>query len=344
MLGGNKSKVESTTTVDRGITNPILDNEVEQDNDRLYIYTYFSLNDNVDLTLGGSYLRFKETQAPKITLPNGFEVNPPSTETKENQFNPKLGIIWNASPVTTLRLSAFRNARGSTELETLEPTQIAGFNQVFDDFSSKVIVDSKRYGLAIDQTITPKLFVGASISHANLTSSALSIDDATSTVSTKLFDTKRNFLEAYAYYFPSDKFNIKLDLDYEDYSEPRDAIGPNILSLETLRLPIGIKFRHMKLLTFELTGTYYNQTGDYLLTNLSEVTGKDSFWLFDGVITYHLPRRLGKISVGVKNIFEETFNFEDRLNNTVVLSEKQSTNLIELSEERLFYGKFTVTF
>jgi Tfp pilus assembly protein PilF len=342
IFGGNITDFESSSSVVRGPT--LLVTEVEQDSNNIYLYAYFPLSELVQLTLGGSYSSFDEQKAPVFTAPNGAIFNLPIDETDDSQFNPKLGLIWNVQPNTSLRFSAFRNARKFSELESLEPTQVAGFNQVFDDFTSKAIIDSKRYGLAIDHAISQKLFTGVSINHAERTSSSPFFDEVTNNVITTNFDTDRDFAEAYMYYIPNEKINLKIELDYEDYSEPRDAIPTNILSLKTYRAPVGIKYRYLNNLIFELTGTYYNQKGRFLLADQSELAGEDDFWLFDGNITYILPKRYGKLTLGAKNIFDTTYNYEDRLNNTAFLSVKQSTNLYELTDERLIYGKFTLTF
>ena len=54
-----------------------------------------------------------------------------------NQFNPKFGIIWNPFPGTTVRAAAFRVLKRTLITDqTLEPTQVAGFNQFFDDNES----------------------------------------------------------------------------------------------------------------------------------------------------------------------------------------------------------------
>ncbi|MEW8251046.1 MAG: TonB-dependent receptor [Candidatus Thiodiazotropha sp.] len=344
IVGGNITDFESTSTVDRGPVNPLLVTQVEQESSNIYIYSYFPLMENIHFTAGGSYTKFDATTTPVVNLPDGTILNLPEEKADESQFNPKIGLSWDLQPNTTLRFSAFRNGRNFTELDSLEPTQVAGFNQVFDDFSSKVIIDSKRYGLAIDHIISQQLFIGASINHAERTSSSLRFDPILrSTVRTN-FDTDRDFAEAYLYYAPNEKINLTVELDYEDYNEPRGALPPVILSLETYRLPIGIKYRYLSNLIFELTGTFYDQKGNFLLPNQSELAGEDDFWLFDGNITYNLPKRYGKLTLGAKNILDTSYDYEDRLNNTSFLSEKQGTNLYELTDERLIYGKFTLTF
>ena len=50
--------------------------------------------------------------------------------------------------------------------QTLEPTQVAGFNQFFDDFN---LTEAWRYGGAIDQKFTSSLFGGVEFSKRDLT-------------------------------------------------------------------------------------------------------------------------------------------------------------------------------
>ena len=68
-----------------------------------------------------------------------------------DQANPKGGITWNPSfsPGTTFRAAGFRALKRTlVNQQTLEPTQVAGFNQFYDDPSG---TSSWRYGAAIDQ-------------------------------------------------------------------------------------------------------------------------------------------------------------------------------------------------
>src|SRR5439155_12236830 len=66
-----------------------------------------------------------------------------------NQVNPKFGAMWNVTPETSLRLAVFRTLKRSLLTDqTTEPTQVAGFNQFFDDPNG---TESRRYGIALDQ-------------------------------------------------------------------------------------------------------------------------------------------------------------------------------------------------
>ena len=84
----------------------------------------------------------------------------------KDQFNPKFGITWKPIPGTTLRAAVFRTLKRTLITDqTLEPTQVAGFNQFFDDTNA---TEAWRYGGAIDQKFTKDLFGGVEFSKRDL--------------------------------------------------------------------------------------------------------------------------------------------------------------------------------
>jgi len=80
--------------------------------------------------------------------------------------------------------------------------------------------------------------------------------------------------------------------------------------------------------------TYYNQAGDFEKRD-SDVTfsGRDDFWVFDTGLQYRLPKRYGLVSVGVNNIFDTQFLYQDTdpANATVI-------------PERFVFGRITLSF
>ncbi|MET0068532.1 MAG: FecR domain-containing protein [Candidatus Thiodiazotropha sp.] len=340
VLGGNITDFDSDTSEESGFS------IFNQKYGRVYLYTYLPIGQTVDLSIGAAYTTFEETLDSEFSSPFGVDIT--TSEIDDDQINPKLGISWRASPTTTLRLAAFRESRRFDDDATLEPTQVAGFNQIYNDFSSDVIVDSKRYGLAIDHEFNPSLFAGASVLHADLESSVQTLNELTFAVEQKTLGTDQNLTEAYLYYIPNNKINLKVELDYEDYQGQKEAFAPNVLSLKTYRLPVGLKYRHSNRISVEILATYYDQDGKYQILDDSflpiEIDGNDRFWLFDTSLTYSLPNRLGKLSLGAKNLFDTSFNYENRINNSAFLSSEKDTNFYELSQERIIYGKLILRF
>ena len=85
---------------------------------------------------------------------------------KTDQFNPKFGLTWNPFPGTTIRGAAFKTIkRQFISNQTIEPTQVAGFNQFFDDTNGTI---GWRYGGAIDQKFSDSLYGGAEFARRDL--------------------------------------------------------------------------------------------------------------------------------------------------------------------------------
>ena len=62
-------------------------------------------------------------------------------------------------------------------------------------------------------------------------------------------------------------------------------------------------------------------------------TGQDDFWIVDAVISYRLPKRFGFITLGVKNLLDEEFNYFDT-----------DTRNPTIQPERTIFGRATVSF
>ena len=116
----------------------------------VYAYAYVNLLKNVTATLGLSF----------DSLSGDGDID-------KDHVNPKFGITWTPFAGTTLRGAAFRVLKRTLITDqTLEPTQVAGFNQFFDDFD---LTEAWRYGGAIDQKFTKSLFGGVEFSKRDLT-------------------------------------------------------------------------------------------------------------------------------------------------------------------------------
>ena len=113
-----------------------------------HIYGNIRLPGNVLWTLGLSFDTFDE---PAITL---------------RRLNPKFGVQW--SPVDWLRIRGafFKTVKRSLIVDqTLEPTEVAGFNQFFDDINGST---TTRYGVGLDARLMKGLYSGVEISGRKL--------------------------------------------------------------------------------------------------------------------------------------------------------------------------------
>jgi outer membrane receptor protein involved in Fe transport len=60
-----------------------------------------------------------------------------------------------------------------------------------------------------------------------------------------------------------------------------------------------------------LKTTYYHQDGDFQRSGVCCESGQDNFWLVDAAIGYRLPKRFGLITVGVTNLFDQRFRYQE---------------------------------
>lgn len=280
----------------------------------LYVYTYLNYLKNITFTVGASFDKVDNEQI------SNFDAD---------QFNPKLGITWNPVPDTTLRAAAFRVLKRTLIMnQTLEPTQVAGFNQFYDDVNS---TESWRYGVAIDQKFSPSLYGGVEYSQRDL---EIPTPD-TAVFATDYFDGTEKSARAYLYGTPHDWIGLNAEYLYDRFE--RDERSSNAKTLETNRFPLGVNFYHpsgfgamFKATYFDQHGLYLPQGADPLPENL--VPGKDTFWLCDANIFYRLPKRYGIVSVGAKNLFDQSFRYfdTDPLNPAI-------------QPERVFYARITLS-
>ena len=170
VVGGGYFDIDADETTALGISDPdfgftdttISDTKIKHTN--LYAYANLSLPADLTLTLGVSGDLFDQdgTATSSTEFPGGPAGEPAPIPAAvlgdKNQVNPKLGLTWSAASGTTFRAAGFRTLKRTLVTDqTLEPTQVAGFNQFFDDATA---TESWVYGAAVDQKLGKKAFAG----------------------------------------------------------------------------------------------------------------------------------------------------------------------------------------
>jgi len=253
----------------------------------LYLYTYLKLIENVTFTAGIS-ADFVDGDSPAL---NG-----------KDQYNPKFGVIWNPLPATTIRAAAFKVLKRTLVTDqTLEPTQVSGFNQFYDDVNG---ASSWRYGVGLDQKFGRDVFVGAELSKRKLDSPNIDATDPENVV--VISERIKEYLgRAYGFWTPHPWVALSAQYLYERLES--DGLSDLPRDLKTQRLPLGVKFFHPSGFGAGVTGTYFSQHG--ALNDGTDVSSR--FWIVDAALTYRLPKRYGFIAVGAANLTDRHFNFFD---------------------------------
>ena len=260
----------------------------------VYTYANFSLIKDVTVTLGGS----GDFYDPKS-----------SSAEKQNQFNPKAGIVWNPFPSTTVRAAAFRVLRRTLITnQTLEPTQVAGFNQFFDDNDING-VRSWRYGGAVDQKLPFNLYGGVEYTRRDMSVPYEELTETSTQI--KRADWVEQLARAYLFWTPHPWLALRAAYQYEEFERAKE-FTIFLRRLKTHSVPLGVTLFHPSGFSASLQTTYYHQHGTVFPQGADDfVSGTSDFWLVDAGLSYRLPKRYGIISFGVKNIADRKFRYQE---------------------------------
>ena len=240
-----------------------------------------------------------------ITLGASGDFTRSDTDEKDiNQFNPKFGIMWSPWENTTLRAAIFRTLKRTLITDqTLEPTQVAGFNQFFDDFNK---TKAWRYGGAIDQKFSNELFGG--VEFAKRDSEVPATDQFGDEIRV---DWKEDLARTYLFWTPLRWLALRAEYQYERVKRDLE-LTDGVKEMTTHRVPLGISFFHPLGISALLRSTYFNQDGSFESIKTGSIrSGRENFWTVDAAINYRLPKRYGFLTVGATNLFDKKFKYFD---------------------------------
>lgn len=296
----------------------------------------FSLSDGRSITINFdyartsfySYLKYHLTKALSTTIGFSFDFFE-KDNLKVTPLNPKLGIEWRPNKSTTIRLAGFRSmSTFQTASQTIEPVQVAGFNQFFDEIDGMV---SWRYGVGIDQKFNDYLSYGLEYSERKLF-----LPDSINDV-----HRSEELARLYLNFTPNEVVSLAVDFFYEQIRQPGRVITSNnslnggfFDAVQTHRVPVTLSLFHPSGFSFKVRNTFIRQKGEFQdLATLTRAPDESSFAVVDLNFSYRLPKRYGMLTVGINNIFDKRIKY-------------QNTNFSEtlLAPERLLFSRISLAF
>jgi hypothetical protein len=256
---------------------------------RGYAYANIRSGEALTWTLGASYDYFEQ---------DTFKVT---------SFNPKLGVQWDIQPALQLRAAAFQMVKPAlVNNSTLEPTQVAGFNQLFDDING---TKSQRYGVALDWRANQDVKTGVEFTHRTLDEPVIDIfagDWITE-------ERKEQWNRLYVDWTPSYRVAVHTELVYDQYRS-QSGISTEFDNLPekvvTWSLPVKVNYFDPTGFFAGLGATYVDQSVQRSV-NATQASGDDNFVVVDASIGYRFPKRLGILSLAVMNLFDTEFQYQD---------------------------------
>ena len=257
------------------VTNPTPNESVDTERHvNGYVYASIDLNHMVTVDLGASYDDYSY---------QGYD---------QESFNPKFGLTWQVGPKTTFRAAGFRTlTRPFITSQTIEPTQVAGFNQFFEGVTGEQV---ERFGIAVDHQFSQTLLSGVELSHRRRRYPA-----RTNLVWNEKL-RKEEEARAYLYLTPIKRTALSVEYFYERFHR--------VNTIDTThRFPLNLSYFHPSGLSGSLRPIFVRQYGQFD-TDLGNE--RERFWNFDFSLDYRLPQRRGQVSLDVRNLLDNEFGFQ----------------------------------
>ena len=259
-----------------------------------WVYATLSPTNNVRLTVGAAY--------------DSFRADSP-TQPDRDKLSPKAGLTWEITPRSILRAAYFKGLKRTlVGGQTIEPTQVAGFNQLYDDSYSAT---AERWGVGFDHKLSDRLFAGIEWSQRRLDVPTLDATVFPPAVVDQAWeeDTAR----AYVDWVISDRFSATLGLQWERLvRDPAGFSAGYFADMDLTKVPLEFRYFDPSGLFAFLRTSFVHESGnfqDYWTQAL--FSGQESFAVVDAGIGWRMPGRPIIGTLQVKNLFNTGFDFQD---------------------------------
>jgi predicted Zn-dependent protease len=273
-----------------------------------WLYGNLSATPTLQFTLGIDYVRLRRIFNHTDVL-------------NRAGFDPKLGVSWNVLPYTTLRAAWFTTLKrplvGDVSLrsgQTIEPTQVAGFNQLYDDFTG---TRARRWGVGIDQSFpnpffkSDTLLLGAEWSQRQL---AVPVTDASGAVPTLVEPGwKERYGRGYLSWLLSERLAFNVGIDYEAlHRTDLGAAVDGFVKIQLLTAPIELRYFDPNGLLGLVRTTLVREQGQFFDVTSNEVSpGKGTFATLDMGIGWRYPGRSLIATLEAQNLLDSHFHYQD---------------------------------
>lgn len=217
-------------------------------------------------------------------------------------ITPALGAIWRPSQDIRLRAAGGRTIkRPFVANQTLKPTQVAGFNEQFDDFDG---TRADWLGLGFDVRANASVRFGAEALLRWLARPKVDTEDEDST------EHDHRAL-GYLYWTPTDRLALTAEVIGEIYkSNPEDDLPE--LRVSTVSLPLGVTYTSPLGWFAGAEAAFVTHDVDRLgRTSEIVLEQEDQGVLIDVIAGYRFPKRAGIFSFQVSNLLDTRLSFQD---------------------------------
>jgi Tfp pilus assembly protein PilF len=283
-----------------------------------YLYSNVRYPKDVTWTIGFSYDNLQESHLQQ------------NVDLDRQMFDPKLGLIWDLTPFFRIRAAAFRTLNPPLVANrTVQPTQVAGFNQFYDDANG---TEAWNYGAGLDVRLNIGAYGGFEFVRRDL-------NEPVVTSKTILENRQETTYRTYLYWALTPEWVVtgegRLDL-YSGKEQPGSDIPTHV---DTWSASLGLRYFHpLGFFASVLATPAYQQVERK--AGPSNEDGDNSFVVVDAALGYRLPQRFGVLSFQARNLTNQHFKYQD----DSFREFRGTPSISPFVPERAFFGQLTLNF
>jgi Tfp pilus assembly protein PilF len=223
-----------------------------------------------------------------------------------DEWNPKIGVRLSLGDHASIRAAAFRTLkRALITDQTVEPTHVMGFNQLFDDVVGSV---TEAYAGATDIEFSPTLKAVLLGMHRDSTVSTGLLGTGLTAAETQ--ELRSDYVAMEVNWIATRRLAFFLGSTYDRFRWDSTFPTDFPTHLDTVTVPLGARLFFPNGLFGEMTTTSVWQSVERQPSSVAPV-GRDDFTVVDLTVGYRLPRRKGTVSLDVRNLFDTDFFYQD---------------------------------
>jgi len=247
--------------------------------------------DSLQLTFGASFDSYRSFDA---AFNQHFD---------RDRLNPKVGVSWDITSRIVFRAAYFDSSgRRFVAGQTIEPTQIAGFNQLFDDL---VFSHAKRWGAGFDFKLTDSLFTGVEWSERRLTNVTIGGDGTHGEVK-----ASEENVRAYLNWTINDRFVFSSGVQWDDLVGDV-TFAAQFAELNIVRVPAEIRYYDPSGFFALLGAAFVHETGTFFDPFFTPYRDHETFAVVNAGAGWRIPGRSAVASLQITNLFNTGFRFQD---------------------------------
>jgi tetratricopeptide (TPR) repeat protein len=222
-----------------------------------------------------------------------------------SKVNPKVGVRWDVMENLEVHAGLAQAVKPALVAnQTLEPTSVAGINQLFDDVNA---TQSRRYGFGIGWKPTDMVAIGGEATRREMRTPVFL--DVVTGAGVVQEDRDEWLHRVYVNLTPLPELATSIEFVWDKFSTDESLTAGLPLRARTMSVPVKAIYFHPS--GFFVGGgvTYVDQ--EVRKADPAAAQGDSKFTVFDALAGFRFPNRIGIASLQVQNLFDRGFQYQD---------------------------------